>query len=187
MITEKLTKLDVARRQTDEAIRMFFDRRDTVATHTVAAAAAQVLADLGGHYGFKGWSRNKAIINPEHWKRWRDAVTRFERFFKHADDKRADNDAHATCDFHPEATRLILIESVELLRRFTGKVSWEGFLFACWFSIKYPEVLLESEFKAAITAPSVVKRLDVDALDLWADLLRARDSLPPSVRDDLLK
>jgi len=110
MITEKLTKSDAARRQTDEAIRMFFDRRDTVAPHTVAAAAAQVLADVGEHHGFQGWTRNKAIVKPEHWKRWRDCVTKYERFFKHADNPRVDTNAHATCSFHPEATQLILVE-----------------------------------------------------------------------------
>ena len=62
MIKEKLTKLDVARRQIDEAIRMFFERRDTVSTHTVASAASQVLADFGKGR-FQGWTRNKAIVN----------------------------------------------------------------------------------------------------------------------------
>src|SRR5436190_215604 len=106
MITENLTKLDVARRQIDEAIRMFFERRDTVSTHTLASAAAQILADLGKDRGFQGWTRNKAIIKPAHWKKWRDAITKFEAFFKHAD-----HDAYETCDFHPDVTPLFIVES----------------------------------------------------------------------------
>ena len=101
MITETLTKLDVARRQTDEAIRMFFEGRDTVSTHTIAAAASQVLADIGTNLGtFNGWTRNPDVVKPGYWKKWRDAMTKFERFFKHADNQRgADNNAEATCVF----------------------------------------------------------------------------------------
>ena len=142
MITEKLTKLDVARRQLDEAIRMFFERRDTVSTHTVASAAAQVLADLGKVRGFQGWTRNKAIVKPGRWKEMRDAVTQFEAFFKHAD-----QDPYATCDFHPEVTQLFILEAVELLRVFTGKYTWDGLLFSIWFSLTNPEVIQEGDFK----------------------------------------
>jgi len=180
MITEKLTKLDVARRQIDEAIRMLFERRDSVSTHTVASAASQVLADLGKG-SFQGWTRNKAVVKPGRWKEWRDAITKFETFFKHAD-----HDAHETCDFHPEITQLFIIESVEMLRVFTGKFSWEGMIFSLWFSIKYPEALRESEFKTAITAQSAVSMFDVNDFAMIADLLKMRDAFPQNTRDTLL-
>jgi hypothetical protein len=125
VITETLTKLDVARRQLNEAIRMLFERRDTVATHTVASAAAQVLADLGKHHGNAGWTRNKDIVKPGRWNEFRVAITKFETFFKHAE-----RDPDATCDFHPESTVLSLLESVELFRILTGTFTWEGLIFS---------------------------------------------------------
>src|SRR5882672_9854617 len=103
MITEKLTKLDAARRQLDEAIRMFFERRDTVAIHTLASAASQVLADIGKNRGIYGWTRNKGIVKPERWDEFRAVITHFENFFKHAD-----KDPNATCDFRPGMTSLFI-------------------------------------------------------------------------------
>ncbi len=44
--TLQISKMAAAQRQLDAAIRMFFDREDELAIHTVAAAAFQVLRDL---------------------------------------------------------------------------------------------------------------------------------------------
>jgi hypothetical protein len=181
MITEKLTKLDVARRQLDEAIRMFFEKRDTVSTHSVASAAAQVLADLGKGRGFQGWTRNKDIIKRERWKEWRVAVTRFEAFFKHAD-----NDAQATCEFHPEITPLSIVESVHLLWVFTGKFTWPGLLFNIWFSLAHPELLLEGEFKRLITERSALLNFDINDFSVLADFLKMRDAIPAGMLDNIL-
>jgi hypothetical protein len=55
--TVQVTKIAAAQRQLDAAIRMFFVREDELATHTVAAAAFQILRDLtknrGGHFTAK--------------------------------------------------------------------------------------------------------------------------------------
>jgi hypothetical protein len=180
MITEKVTKLDAARRQIDESIRMFFECRDTIATHMVASAAAQILSDLGKG-GFQGWTRNPSIVKPGRWKEWRAAITKFERFFKHAE-----TDAGDICDFHPESTPFSIIESVEMLRVMTGKFSWEGMIFSIWFSMKYPEVLQESEFKKAITEKAAILPCDINDLSVFAELLKMRTSVPQSVLDGLL-
>jgi ribosomal protein S7 len=49
---ETVTKLEVAERQLRVAIRLFFERRDMIAVHTLAAAAQGVLRDLGRRKGF---------------------------------------------------------------------------------------------------------------------------------------
>jgi len=46
-----LTKLEVAQRQLRQGIRMFFQRADAIALHTVASAAYAILSDLCGHKG----------------------------------------------------------------------------------------------------------------------------------------
>ena len=52
--TIQISKIAAAQRQLDAAIRMFFQREDELATHTVAAAAFQILRDVtkqrGGHF-----------------------------------------------------------------------------------------------------------------------------------------
>src|SRR5205807_1899342 len=124
---------------------------------------AQVLTDLGKHRGFQGWTRNKAIVKSGRWKELRAAVTKFERFFKHADE-----DANDTCDFHPEITPFFIVESVEMLRVFTGKLTWEGLIVSIWFSMKYPELLQESEFKKLIAKHSALVSIDIDEFSTFA-------------------
>ena len=82
MITEQITKLDAAQRQTHEAIRMFFEGRDTVPIHTLASAASQLLADLGEDRGFAGFTRNPNLVVEPRWKEWKKAIKSFENFFK---------------------------------------------------------------------------------------------------------
>jgi hypothetical protein len=52
--TIQISKFAAAQRQLDAAIRMFFQREDELAIHTVAAAAFQILRDItkqrGGHF-----------------------------------------------------------------------------------------------------------------------------------------
>ena len=43
---ENLTKIDVAYRQTDSAIRTYFNEEDPIAVHTVASACFKILRDL---------------------------------------------------------------------------------------------------------------------------------------------
>ena len=43
---EMVTRLEAAERQLRVAIRMFFERKDMIAVHTLAAAALQILDDL---------------------------------------------------------------------------------------------------------------------------------------------
>jgi hypothetical protein len=165
---ETLTKLDVARRQLDEAIRMFFEKRDTVSTHTVASAAAQVIADLGRARGFPGWTRNPDIFKPGRYKEWRADLTKFEAFFKHAG-----SDPNASCDFHPELTPLFIMESVHLFWGLSSKqFTWPGLVFAIWFCLTHPDMIQESELKrAATTVLSRPMTFDVNDLSGWALLL----------------
>src|ERR1035441_8899965 len=48
-----IDKVEVARRQIKETVRMFFGERDPVAIHTLIAAAHQILTDIGEKRGAK--------------------------------------------------------------------------------------------------------------------------------------
>jgi hypothetical protein len=188
MITETLTKLDAARRQTDEAIRMVFEGRDTVSAHTIAAAAAEVLADLAKHHGIHaGWTRGAQTKKPEDQKKLRAGITKFERFFKHADGQRGpENDALATLDFHPEATPLVILESIEMLRRLTGKFTWEGLLFTCWMITRHPDLILDGEIKTLLTTVAATLPLKLTDENVMTDFLKMRQSLPVVFLEQLL-
>ena len=51
----RLTKLDAARRQLETAVRLYFHEGDPVSTHTLAAAAYNVLRALNKRQGGPRW------------------------------------------------------------------------------------------------------------------------------------
>ena len=87
--------------------------------------------------------------------------------------------------FHPEATPFVIVESVEMIRQFTGKFTWEGYLFSLWYSMKYPETLQESDFKTAIVGLSAQFPIHLD-LSLMAELLKSKHLLPQENLEQLL-
>jgi len=102
----KITKLDAAERQLLEAIRLFFEERDPVCVHTLAAAAVGVLDDLARSKGMSRPLRDSARIAPEHRNDWIAAINAAQNFFKHAD-----RDPDASLEFRPGTTAFLMIGS----------------------------------------------------------------------------
>jgi hypothetical protein len=57
-----ITKIDVARRQVSEAVRLFFAERDPVVIHTIIASAHQVLFDVGRSKGISSVVKNTKAL-----------------------------------------------------------------------------------------------------------------------------
>jgi hypothetical protein len=177
---EEITKIEAAGRQINQALRLFFDGGDTVSLHTLASAAAQLIADLGRPYGL-GVTRNKAVIKPDRWREFRQAITEYEVFFKHADQ---DPDPNAVLKFHPEMSELTLVEAIEVLRQLTGKLSHEAFWFCIWIFSTKPSLFLDSPLKQLVLASNAVIRPIADMTDrrLYAELLKQPP--PPGLGSD---
>jgi hypothetical protein len=140
-----IDKVEVVRRQLGEAIRMFFERRDEIAIHTLASAASQVITDVAVKRGFPGFLRNLELIRPEARRMWREALKKAENFFKHAD-----HDHDATLEFNPVQTEYTLFEAAQVLHQVTSKPTPESSAFFIWFLLKYPDVFLDSPQKEAM-------------------------------------
>lgn len=86
-MADRFTKLDVGRRQLEAGIRMFFDEIDSIATHTVLFAAAEVLRDLCRDRGLDAeYDKSvRRVVKEQHWKDYHEHVRKFALFFKHAD------------------------------------------------------------------------------------------------------
>ena len=87
MAEMKVGKLDAARRQLETAIRIYFSEGDPVATHTLAAAAHQLLADLSKARGSAPMLTDSLLrmIRQDQVKQARDRFNAAANFFKHAD------------------------------------------------------------------------------------------------------
>lgn len=140
-----LTKFDVAERQLAQAIQLFFEGGDPISIHTLAEAAAQVLHDIKAQFGAKSILRGNERIRPERKREWLAALNKSRNFFKHAD-----KDAGDTHEFIEGFNHFSLMDAVNMY--LTAKGAWtpEAIVFFHWFSITYPEVLVDDAPFAAV-------------------------------------
>jgi hypothetical protein len=131
-----VTKLEAARIQLAEAIRLHFGQREPIAIHTLAAAAGQVVHDLLAERGKESILRSGQFAKPEHKKFLIGVLKRPENFFKHAD-----NDPADLLTYHPDlAVMMIFTASVDIGQLDEG---WphECRVFMNWFTASYPEMI----------------------------------------------
>ncbi len=154
---ERVTKLDAARRQIRVAIRLFFQREDMAAVHTLAAAAQEVLREIGKARSVETFARYDdavdQIVRPEMREEFCRMLRQAQNFLKHAD-----RDPDGVLDFYPEATQYYLFDATRMYILLDPVGSPEALMFLCWFSVKHPYLLkrngakteLEQEFEQAL-------------------------------------
>ncbi len=131
-----LTKLDVARRQLAVAIRLFFDERDPVSVHTLAANAWEIVDVLCINKGIESFSEQtrKNIPNGKSLK-YHYINGPYRNFFKHAD-----RDPDATLDgFSDDKNDHLLFMVVEDLLRLEQTKLFECVVFQPWYLAVYEE------------------------------------------------
>jgi len=133
-----LNKFDVAERQLNQAIQLFFNEGDPVSIHTLAEAAAQVLYDIKDEFGAKSLTRDSVHIRPEFKKEWLASLFRSRNFFKHAE-----RNPKALHEFKEEFNHFSIMDAVNMY--LTAKRSWtpESIVFLQWFCTKYPKAIRE--------------------------------------------
>ena len=142
---EKVNKIDAAARQLREAILLFFERRDPIAIHTLAAASHQILIDLASDSGLIGILKNNPLVRPEKEKEWIALVNKSQNFFKHAP-----RDSKSVLEFRPSITLFFILDAVQIYEQVTGHKTHEQLVFWTWFSVKYPDFLMDGPQKEAV-------------------------------------
>lgn len=130
---EWVSRIDVARRQVSAAIRLFFERRDPVAVHTLVAAGHQILTDSGNAVGILGLLKGSGQ-RTEHVR----VLNYAANFFKHAD---KDPDGRVNIEPLSSLTAEFLMDAVVLLQRVAGELPIEGKVFWTWFVTKNRELV----------------------------------------------
>ncbi len=140
-----ISKLDVAKRELEHSIRLFFSYGDIIVIHLVASAAQRVLSDMGKESGIIS---TRAYIKRYVKKDKQSYVLRkFSQaynFFKHAD-----KDSNELLKFNPESSEFIIWDSVNLYQSLTSEITGLMMAFRLWFFTKHSDLLLEEEVKKA--------------------------------------
>ncbi len=167
--SETVGKLDAARRQLREAVVLFFERRDLIAVHTLAAASLQVFSDVGKAAGATSLLKQGHYIREEKRKFWFDSLNEAQNFFKHAD-----KDPTGTLDFKPNVTPFFLLDSVLLEAKLLKGLSPASNCFLLWFYVAYPDVLTEEPFKVFSKA-TLEAGVEAHDFGLFLDLVRLHE------------
>lgn len=163
---ETVTKIEAARRQLREAIVMFFERRDMIAVHTLAAASLQVLTDVGASKGIYGFLKGDLhVIREDKKKEVRQVLSEAQNFFKHAD-----KDPDGSHDFKPNATPLYLLDAAQLEQQLCKTLQPASGAYLVWAALKYPDTLDENFAKAVVEKADTVG-LKSDDFDVFLKLI----------------
>jgi hypothetical protein len=167
---ELVAKLEVAERQLRVAIRLFFERRDMIAVHTLAAAARGVLRDLGRRKGFMSIFEEGIInIRPEKQDEFKRLIVKPQNFFKHAD-----KDPDGQLKFFFEVTQFHLFDATRLLVSLTGHYVPETVTMLGFFVVKYPALFNFDGMPELQKARELVQNLNPNDFDT---ILNAIDHL----------
>jgi hypothetical protein len=139
----KITKMDAVRRQLRTAIRLWFEDGDPVSTHTLIAAAHEILHTLFRRKGLHDFIFDTDLIKDEHRGEWARTIKANATFFKHAQ-----RDADAVFEFSPFLNEMMLIHCISALNRMGEKFGAEEEALIHWVFINRPDFLKEDAYRA---------------------------------------
>jgi hypothetical protein len=129
-----LTKLDVARRQLNTAIELWFADRDAVSIHALAYSSHEIIHTLCKKRGVGDLMFDSSSVKDEYRSEFAKLVKEDGNFFKHA---RSDLDA--TRDFHPDRNIVFLTVAATGMSRLVGEVTDLEAAFMFWLYLQYPD------------------------------------------------
>ncbi len=159
---ETVTKIEAAERQLRVAIRMFFERRDMIAVHTIAAAAHEILRQLNAPLGFESiFDYGAKSVIPEKREEFRQLFRRDQNFFKHAG-----KDPNEKLDFYSEGTKFYLFDATRLLVSLTGRHVPETAALTAYFIAKYPNMFNLDDMPELQRIKEFAKKLNADDFEM---------------------
>lgn len=139
----KISKLDVAKRELEHSIRLFFLSGDPIVIHLVASAAQTILRDLAKEKNIPSFlDKYMEYIKPDKRKFVKGKLSEAHNFMKHAD-----TDANQVFDFNPESSEYVFWESIDLYYMLAREVT--GLMQACrlFLYTKYADLLIAESAK----------------------------------------
>jgi hypothetical protein len=165
-----VSKLEAAERQLDQAILLFFSRKDQVSIHTLATSAYQIISDICKKKGIEREIEDSAVLEKLGIKHELiDAIRKPQNFFKHAD-----KDADQSVRLNPMLTACFMMSAVQYLLKLRTNQTAECEVFRFWFFLRKPEDAPQ-EVKALLGAtPSTIDPDDYEFFSEAIELNRGR-------------
>lgn len=131
-----ISKIDVALRQLEVAIRLFKIGGDPVSIHTLACASQEIMETLGKEQGLKSQRlQTLDMIRPERRLEFEKILNKAKNFFKHADRDPKDN-----LKFNPDSSNFIIWDAEHLYFSLTKEKRPLLTVYDLWVRAKYPDM-----------------------------------------------
>ena len=149
-----VNKIEVAERQIETAIKMYFHEFDPISTHTLTLAGYNILRELKLKHEFSYISirphKKVDIDNPptghaysyiteKYRKKFFDMVSKPGNFFKHG------GDINEIFTFYPATTEYFIYEAQSELTINYKVNNFYFFAFRMWFMVHHPDVMILPE------------------------------------------
>lgn len=154
---KKYSKLDVAKSQLEEAIKLFFEQRDPVSVHTLLSASHQIMRDIAKANGIQYHCIIEKLINQanQNLKQSYSAVFKPRNFFKHAD-----KDSNVELLFDGLENELWLVDACVLYGQVIKKESNSVMSYWSWYILKNPDI------QSAVHVPDLVRLSELLNIDV---------------------
>ncbi len=137
---ETIKKIEAAQRQLDAAITLWFRDGDSVAIHTLACSAYQIIHDINRHRKGRDLLLDSLVIKDEYRRDFISFMKGSYNFFKHA---ASDPDPEGTVEFQPILTELFILFSILGLELCGIKNNLTRWTFIFYNGLHNPNILTE--------------------------------------------
>lgn len=172
MMKIKVSKIQSAEMQLNEAIFLFFDKANPIVIETLIGAVIGLLIPLGKEYGVEAPLHDSDIIKPEYKKLWISTLRKAQNFFKHAD-----NDPGDVLSYENAILPFRIFEACHLFRHIASnkclkyRQSQSTIMFEMWFWLKYPHLLKDpAETDKFLQATGMPRSFDIDDFETMKSL-----------------
>lgn len=153
-----ISKLDVAKRELDHAIKLFFNYGDFVIIHLSICAAEEILSGIGKASGITSIKSSlKNSIKPDRQKEVMNRINAPYNFFKHAD-----SDANKLLKFNPESSTFSIWDCINMYQKLTGEITGLMMAFRGWFYLKNKDILLAQSPEQAELLNGLIENVGVE-------------------------
>jgi len=146
-----LSKLEVAKRQLETSILLFFKNQDVVSIHALAYAAHEVLSQLGKAQGHRSFIKDDLInmIKPEKRDEINKMLSEAANFFKHSGKDKGEN-----LKFYIRPTEYVIWDAARIYMAITNERPPTFSAYTLWFYLTFPEVINDSRYQELLSSLS---------------------------------
>ncbi|MBI3984769.1 MAG: hypothetical protein HY344_02390 [Candidatus Levybacteria bacterium] len=153
-----VSKLDVAKRELEHAIKLFFNYGDFVIIHLSACAAEEILSGIGKASGIKSFkSQMDGYIKPEKQAFVLKKLNEPYNFFKHAN-----SDPDKLLRFNPASSEFVIWDDIRMYQELTIEITGFMTAFRLWFYLKHKDILIAQTKEQLESFKEMSKDIDLN-------------------------